>query len=72
MNALRLIERPKDRELKISLPESFNDDLVEVIVIPLANSKVQKPHSRLKIAQHYLSQSKNSSFDSGNFDAYDQ
>ena len=72
MNALRLIEKPKDGEIKISLPDSFSDDPVEVIILPLVPQQPVKEHSRLQIAQHYLSQSKKSFFDSGNFDAYDQ
>jgi len=61
MNALRLIEKPKNGELKISLPETFTDDPVEVIIRPLIQPEIDSA-SRLKIAQQYLKRSKTNQF----------
>ncbi|KAA6441410.1 hypothetical protein FEM33_02545 [Dyadobacter flavalbus] len=72
MNALRLIEKPENRELRISLPEYFNDDLVEVIVLSIDRSNSNTTESRLSIAHNYLNQSKKSSFDLSKFDAHEQ
>jgi len=71
MNALRLIEKPHDGELKISLPKSFNDDPVEVIIIPLVSTEIDT-ESRLKIAQQYLKRSKPGNFDLGDLDPHEQ
>ncbi|WAC10919.1 hypothetical protein [Dyadobacter pollutisoli] len=70
MNALRFIEKPQNREIKISLPDYFNDDLVEVIILSL--DKKESETSRLNIAQTYLDQSQKSSFDTGKFDPHEQ
>jgi len=72
MNALRLIEKPENREIRISLPEYFNDDLVEVIVLSIEKNNSEATESRISIAQNYLSKSKKSSFDSSMFDAHEQ
>ena len=71
MNALRLIEKPKNGEIKISLPETFTDDLVEVIILPLTQPEVDS-ESRLKIAQQYLKRSKPTNFDLGDLDPHAQ
>jgi hypothetical protein len=72
MNALRFIEKPQNREIKISLPDYFNDDLVEVIILSLDKKESKSEASRLNIAQSYLDQSQKSSFDTGNFDPHEQ
>lgn len=71
MNALRLIEKPKNGELKISLPKSFTDDLVEVIILPLTQHEIHT-EARLKIAQQYLKRSKPTNFDLGDLDPHEQ
>lgn len=71
MTALRLIEKPKNGELKISLPETFTDDLVEVIIRPLVQPEIDTK-SRLKIAQQYLKRSKPINFDLGDLDPHEQ
>ncbi|GGC10608.1 hypothetical protein [Dyadobacter sediminis] len=72
MNALRLIEKPENREIRISLPEYFNDDLVEVIVLSIEKNNSNTAESRLNIAHNYLNQSKKSSFDLSKLDAHEQ
>lgn len=72
MNALRIIEKPLNREIKISLPDSFNDDLVEVIILSLDQKKPDFMDLRSDIALDYLKRSKKSSFDIGKFDAHEQ
>jgi hypothetical protein len=72
MNALRVIEKPQNGEIKISLPDYFNDDLVEVIILSLDKKEFKSEDSRLNIAQNYLDQSQKSSFDPGNFDPHEQ
>ena len=71
MTALRLVETPKNGELKISLPDSFSDDPVEVIIRPLAQPEIDAK-SRLKIAQQYLERSKPTNFDLGDLDPHEQ
>ncbi|MHA4737374.1 hypothetical protein [Dyadobacter sp. MSC1_007] len=71
MNALRLIEKPENGELKISLPKSFTDDLVEVIILPLTQHEINT-EARLKIAQQYLKRSKPTNFDLGDLDPHEQ
>lgn len=72
MNALRFIEKPQNREIKISLPDYFSDDLVEVIILSLDKKESKSEASRLNIAQNYLDQSQKSSFDLGKFDTHEQ
>nr|WP_295929268.1 hypothetical protein [uncultured Dyadobacter sp.] len=71
MDALRLIEKPHNGELKISLPKSFTDDLVEVIILPLVTPEIDT-ESRLKIARQYLKRSKPENFDLGDLDPHEQ
>lgn len=71
MTALRLVETPKNGELKISLPDSFSDDPVEVIIRPLVQLEIDAK-SRLKIAQQYLKRSKPTNFDLGDLDPHEQ
>lgn len=61
MAALRLVETPKNGELKISLPDSFSDEPVEVTILPLVQPEIDAK-SRLKIAQQYLKRSKTNQF----------
>ena len=72
MNALRLIQKPQNREIKISLPSYFDDDMVEVIVLSLEKKEANSQASRLNTAQQYLDQSKKSSFDPDKFDPHEQ
>ena len=72
MNALRLIEKPQNREIKISLPDYFDDDMVEVIILSLETKETSSIKSRLNTAQQYLDRSKKSSFDPDKFDAHEQ
>ncbi|PSL29572.1 hypothetical protein [Dyadobacter jiangsuensis] len=71
MNALRLVEKPKNGKLSISLPETFTDDPVEVIIRPLVQPEIDA-ESRLKIAQQYLKRSKPTNFDLGDLDPHEQ
>lgn len=72
MNALRVIEKPLNGEIKISLPDNFNDDLVEVIILSLDPKKPESRDLRSNVALDYLKRSKKSSFDLGKFDAHEQ
>ncbi|MCF2490626.1 hypothetical protein [Dyadobacter sp. CY347] len=72
MNALRLIEKPQNREIKISLPDYFDDDMVEVIILSLENKETASQNSRFNTAQQYLDRSKKSSFDPDKFDPHEQ
>jgi hypothetical protein len=72
MNALRVIERPRNGEIKIFLPDNFNDDLVEVIILSMDMKESKSEDSRLNIAQTYLDQSQKSSFDTSIFEPHEQ
>lgn len=72
MYALRMIEKPQNGEIKIFLPDYFNDDLVEIIILSLEKKDFKSEDSRLNIAQTYLDQSQKSSFDPGIFDPHEQ
>lgn len=71
MDTLIVIEKPENGELKISLPKSFTDELVEVTIRPLAHNEIDTA-SRLKIAQQYLKRSKPTNFDLGDLDPHEQ
>lgn len=72
MNALRFIQKPQNREIKISLPSYFDDDMVEVIILSMDKKEPSAQASRLNTAQQYLDQSKKSSFDPDMFDPHEQ
>ena len=71
MTALRLVEKPQNGELKISLPDSFKDETVEVVIRPLVQPKIDTK-SRLKVAQQYLKRSKPTNFDLGDLNPHQQ
>lgn len=39
MDAYRIIEKPENHKITITLPESFGDEEVEVIVLPVNDKK---------------------------------
>lgn len=60
---MKLVKKPKNRKLGTSLPETFADNLREVISChPFAENEADGD-SRLKTAQQYLRRSKPTNFD---------
>ena len=66
-----MVEKPKNGKLKISLPETFTDEPVEVFIRPLVQPEIDVK-SRLAIAQQYLKRSKPTNFDLGDLDPHEQ
>lgn len=51
MEALRMIKKPTNRKITITLPESFGDEPVEVIV--LSTGKKRKTRSKFNPEKYY-------------------